>query len=279
VRASSEAAEAVEFALDELGTLGTHYSILARPDVGSVLISAYFENRLLTDVIREAIGNALEVFGLDSDAVESVSWQTVEDRDWMAEWKKHWKPTITGEFVVAPPWDESAYEGKIIIRIEPGMAFGTGTHETTRLCLGAIEKLFRPGMSFLDVGTGTGILAIAAAKIAGDNPACIEACDTDAEAVAIAVENAEINGVSTIEFHPGSLSEAADEFDFICANLTTDVILELLPALVGKSRRFLVLSGILAEHLESVITALEGLGVRDCATETDGEWSAVTVRL
>src|SRR4029079_18467199 len=98
----------------------------------------------------------------------------VPDRDWLAEWKRGWQPVEVGRFIIAPPWSEISVN-RIVIRIEPGMAFGTGTHETTRLCLKAIEKYFRGG-SFLDVGTGTGILAMAAAKLFPE--ARIEAVDT-----------------------------------------------------------------------------------------------------
>ena len=95
-----------------------------------------------------------------------MSLREVADEDWLGEWKKSWQPVAVGErFLIAPPWSviDDARD-RIVIRIEPGMAFGTGTHETTRLCLSAIEEYFA-GESFLDVGTGTGILAIAAAKL------------------------------------------------------------------------------------------------------------------
>src|SRR5205085_3138018 len=104
--------------------------------------------------------------------------RVVEEIDWLAEWKKHWQPTEVGRFVIAPPWQEIDPGDKILIQIEPNMAFGTGTHETTQLCLDAISELYRPQLTFLDVGTGTGILAIAAAKLGGDQ---VLACDTDAD--------------------------------------------------------------------------------------------------
>src|SRR5258708_29342780 len=113
--------------------------------------------------------------------------RAVADEDWLGEWKKSWQPVEVGaRFIIAPPWVEVSHEpNRCVIRIEPGMAFGTGTHETTRLCLVAIEKYFAGG-SFLDVGTGTGILAIAAAKLFPS--ARLEACDTDADAITIASE-------------------------------------------------------------------------------------------
>jgi ribosomal protein L11 methyltransferase len=154
------------------------------------------------------------------------------------------------------------------------MAFGTGTHETTRLCLAAIEKHF-DGQSFLDIGTGTGILAIAAARL---RPAArVEACDTDAEAVEIARENARLNAVGgRVEFRIGSIEATTASADFVCANLTADVIVPLLPALVAATCGRLVLSGILAEQSDWVLTSLRDLGVTICEVGRAGEWIAIT---
>ena len=156
------------------------------------------------------------------------------------------------------------------------MAFGTGTHETTRLCLAAIEKHFT-GESFLDVGTGTGILAIAAAKLFPR--ALIEACDTDEEAVLIARENARLNNVAEqASFRVGTVDNETASANLVCANLTADVILPLLPALVGAACGRLILSGILDSQLQLVISRLDELGIAGplevCA---DGEWIAIVV--
>ena len=131
--------------------------------------------------------------------------------------KKYWKPVEIGRFYPAP-WHE-VDEGKgIVIRIEPNMAFGTGTHETTKLCLEAIDRNYQPGQSFLDVGTGTGILAIAAARMAGPD-AKITAVDNDPDAVAIAIENAKLNSVAErITIETGTMI-GADSHAW-CANLT-----------------------------------------------------------
>jgi ribosomal protein L11 methyltransferase len=156
------------------------------------------------------------------------------------------------------------------------MAFGTGTHETTRLCLAAIEKHFAGG-SFLDVGTGTGILAIAAARLFPD--ARVEAVDNDAQAVGIAAENARLNGVAdNIEFQAGSVDETTASADLVCANLTADVIGSILPQLVGASCGRLVLSGILDVQLETVRTRLHECGLSDpIEIMSDGEWIALIV--
>jgi ribosomal protein L11 methyltransferase len=155
------------------------------------------------------------------------------------------------------------------------MAFGTGTHETTRLCLAAIERHFGGG-SFLDVGTGTGVLAIAAAKL---HPASrVEACDTDPLAVSVAEENARLNGVAErIAFRVGSVEETTASADFVCANLTADVILPLLPALLGATCGRLVLSGVLSTQAEQVCARLVELGAAGYELTRDGEWVAITV--
>ena len=207
-----------------------------------------------------------------------MSVREVADEDWLGEWKKSWQPVEVGErFIIAPPWsDVSDARGRIVIRIEPGMAFGTGTHETTRLCLVAIEKYFAGG-SFLDVGTGTGILAISAGKLVPE--ARIEACDTDAEAVAIACENARLNGVAErITFRVGTVAEATASADLVCANLTADVIVSMLPSLLSVTCGRLILSGILETQWEVVNARLLECGV-SAPSEIiqDGEWIAIIV--
>ncbi len=187
--------------------------------------------------VRAELAAALQIYDLPTAAVSNMTLREVADEDWLGEWKKSWQPVAVGErFLIAPPWSEINDAGnRIVIRIEPGMAFGTGTHETTRLCLAAIEKYFA-GESFLDVGTGTGILAIAAAKLFPQ--ARVEACDTDAEALAIATENARLNDVAErISFRVGSVEESTASAAVVCANLTADVIVPLLPVLIGATLR------------------------------------------
>ena len=266
--------EAVQYALMEAGALGTEIN---DADPSLQIATGYFESLPEREHVRAELAAALRIYDLPSAAVRNMSLREVADEDWLGEWKKSWQPVEVGEhFLVAPPWSEiDDPRGRIVIRIEPGMAFGTGTHETTRLCLAAIEKHFA-GESFLDVGTGTGILAIAAAKLFPD--ARIEACDSDAEAVAIAVENAHLNGVAEcISFRVGSVSESTASAALVCANLTADVIVALLPALVGATCGRLILSGILEEQLLQVIDALRAQGILSPDITQDGEWVAVVV--
>ena len=272
----TEAAEAIEFALNELSAEGTEINNLGPKQHETLNVVGYFNERPPDDEVATQLGIALEIYSLPDDTVIETSWKEVENRDWLAEWKKNWKPTVTGSFIVAPAWQEVVTEDKIVIRIEPSMAFGTGTHETTRLCLRAIEETLAPGETFLDVGTGTGILSIAAAKLQISDPfPKIFGCDTDIESVRIAKENVEINNVNGIELVVGSLDSEMDAFDFVCANLTADVILPMLPLLVAKSKRLLLLSGILVEQEESILKALRNLGCEETLVRKDGEWISV----
>lgn len=260
------AREAVEYALMEAGALGT--------ETTDNTVTGYFAEIPGRERVRAELFEALRIYELPSSSVRDMSVREIEERDWLEEWKQSWQPVEIGRFIIAPPWsDVSDRHDRLIIRIEPGMAFGTGTHETTRLCLDAIQKHFSGG-SFLDVGTGTGILAIAAAKLFPD--AHVEACDTDEAAVTIARENAEANGVAEqINFRVGTVDDSTASADLVCANLTADVISHMLPILVSLSCGKLILSGILETQIEMVQSGLHACGIDDFETAQDGEWVAL----
>ena len=260
--------EAVEYALMEAGALGTETT-----DRG---VTAYFAETPNRERVRNELFEALRIYDLPSSSVRDMNVREVAARDWLEEWKQSWQPVEIGQFIIAPPWSNLGDRlDRHVIRIEPGMAFGTGTHETTRLCLDAIQKHYDGG-SFLDVGTGTGILAIAAAKLSSEPR--IEACDTDETAIAIARENAELNGVADrINFWTGSIADSTASADLVCANLTADVIASLMPALVGVACGKLILSGILETQIEMVQAALHECGIDEFETAQDGEWVALIV--
>jgi ribosomal protein L11 methyltransferase len=286
ITASAEASEAVEFALNELDALGTEINNLGKSGVETLTIIGYFNAQFANQIWQKALLEAVQIYGFSADVIKNTEWREVENQDWLAEWKKHWRPTETGRFIIAPTWETVEETEKIVIRIEPSMAFGTGTHETTRLCLRAIEENYDGALSFLDVGTGTGILAIAAAKLRAPNgerredspDSTLLACDTDEDSIKIAKENAELNEVKGIEFYVGSISAETPGFDFVCANLTADVILPLLPLLLEKSKKFLVLSGILTEQEQLVTDELRKFQISDFRVESDGEWLALQVK-
>jgi len=268
------AREAVAYALMEAGALGTE-TIQREDDLSTVF--AYFDLSPEREHVRTALAEALRIYELPTSSVREMNVREIADQDWLGEWKKSWQPVAVGDrFIIAPPWAEIAdTRDRIVIRIEPGMAFGTGTHETTRLCLTATKRYFAGG-SLLDVGTGTGILAIAAAKLFPD--ARIAAVDTDAQAVEIALENARLNSVANIEFRVGAIDETTASADFVCANLTADVISSILPQLIGATCGRLVLSGILDTQLEALRARLHDCGVSEpLEIMSDGEWIALIV--
>lgn len=288
VTAAPEASEALEYAFNSLEALGTEINYLQNKNSESVIVVGYFNEAPDEEQVQDELHYALCAYGLTEDAIIQTERSKIEDTDWLAEWKKHWKPTTIGGLIVAPPWSDLKEETKIVIRIDPNMAFGTGTHETTQLCLRSIENNYGPGDSFLDVGTGTGILAIAAAKInlrskISDLKSEISnfkllACDTDADAIAIARGNAKLNDVGdAIEFLTGSITDDVPVFDFVCANLTLDVIKPLLPILLAKARKTLVLSGILAEQKAEIVGHLSELGILSPEILQAGEWISVLI--
>ncbi len=277
IAARPEAEEALEFALNELDALGTEINNLGKQRGESIKVVGYFNEMLDPGLVADHIAEALRIHALSDDTVSGVDWHEVENKDWLAEWKKHWKATEIGKFIIAPPWQEVDAVPAIVITIEPNMAFGTGTHETTQLCLTAIGDTYTPSQSFLDVGTGTGILAIAAAKLGGTN---IVACDTDEDSVRLANENAAANGVSgQIDFFHGPIYDGTPVFDLVCANLTIDVILPILPLLISKAGSRLLLSGILVEQEGMIVDKLERSQISNFTIERSGEWICVNVPL
>jgi ribosomal protein L11 methyltransferase len=291
---TADAREAAEYGLMEAGACGTETVASTN---GRVKVLAYFDNATEIQAVRAELVEALRIYGCQPASLVELKTREIADADWLAEWKKHWQPVEVGRFIIAPPWVVSEPRAvatgsnthvelhdpitiapgsdTILIRINPGMAFGTGTHETTRLCLKAIEKYFSGG-SFLDVGTGTGILAIAAAKFAPD--ARVIACDTDAEAIRIARENASLNDAEgRIDFQVSSISEEMPSADFVCANLTAPVIVELLPRLLSVTCDRLVLSGILGSQFEMVHARLVELTATVNEVIQDGEWIALVI--
>jgi ribosomal protein L11 methyltransferase len=285
IETKTEAAEAVEFALNELDALGTEINNLGVKASETLRVVGYFNELPDDETVRFQLDEALNIYGFSSEAILNIDSRAVENADWLAEWKKRWKPTETEKFIIAPPWETVENTGKIVIKIEPSMAFGTGTHDTTKLCLQAIEKHFSPEMSFFDVGTGTGILAIAAAKFAAKNSESqitnskpqILGCDTDEDSIKIARENAELNETPDVGFYVGSIDEETPKFDFVCANITIDVIIPILPQLLEKAEKILALSGILKEQENQIVTELEKFEIKNPKIETSGEWISVII--
>jgi ribosomal protein L11 methyltransferase len=296
ITVDAEASEAVEYALNRLDALGTEINNLGVKQAETLDVIGYFDEQPDREKIEIELNEALRIYDFSPGVIRQKDWRVIGNTDWLFEWKKHWKPTETEKFIIAPTWENVEHSDKIVIRIEPNMAFGTGTHETTRLCLKAIEENFKSGMSFLDVGTGTGILAVAAKKItakqAEDRQKNNEnastntvfetvdffACDTDANSIKIAEENAALNEVEGINFYIGSIAVKTPQFDFICANLTIDVILPILPLLIEKTDKILILSGILKEQENLIIEELKAKRVSNFNVQISGEWISVEIK-
>ena len=205
------------------------------------------------------------------------------DEEWKDKWKAYFKPTkITEHIVVCPSWEEykPASDDEVVISIDPGMAFGTGTHETTALTTLLMEKYLKPGEKVLDVGCGSGILSIIAARLGASR---VLGIDIDDEAVTASEENGELNGVmDTAHFQIGDLTEGVDfQADVVVANLLTHLVLRLSPDIpkhMLPGGRY-VTSGILAEQEASVVQALEELGFTVLETAEKGDWCCIAARL
>lgn len=278
IEASAEATEAVEFGLNEAESLGTEIDNLGKKQNQTLLIKGYFEKgKTNKQLVLQHLEKAFRTYGIDFEAIHQIRKKTLIEKDWLKIWKKHWKPVETEKFIISPPWKKISRKDKQVIYIEPATAFGTGTHETTRLCLRAIERFYEPPMSFFDVGTGTGILAIAVAKLFGDQKQKILACDVDEESVLQAQKNAELNGVKNIEFLLGSMNKNSPICDFVCVNISLEVILPTLPLLAEKTNKILVLSGILKDQKEKMREALLKLDHKSYEIEVLNDWLSIIV--
>ena len=219
----------------------------------------------------------------DLGLIYRISYKELDEQDWAHAWKAYfWPQKISPHLVVKPTWREYPADGdEIVIELDPGMAFGTGTHPTTALCITMIEKYLSRGDSFLDVGTGSGILMIAAAKL-GAGKLC--GVDTDEVAIAVAAKNLELNNVNPKSFRltTGNLGAQANEsYNYIVANIYSHVILELLndiPRLLITGGIF-VCSGIIRESSNSVLAAMENLKFEILETAAKAEWVAIAGRI
>jgi ribosomal protein L11 methyltransferase len=267
------AKEAVTHRLMELGCLGT---IERAAD-----IIAYFDGPADTGLIDKEIASvqsALRQSGLDVPI--AIKHAVIPGEDWNRTWKAGFKPIDVGErFTILPPWEEKK-SGRINLVIDPGMAFGTGHHETTRSCLVLMEKLSRsvsPEARFLDLGTGTGLLAIAAWHLSYKR---VVAVDIDPLAIEATRRNIALNETDIdIEVIEGDIARIDMTFDLIAANLISGVLINLAPALASRlhPRGIAILAGILKGQEDEVIAAMESAGLAFREKLIDGKWVSVVV--
>ena len=231
----------------------------------------FFEDPEASPAAAARLADAGRILGIELE----VKTRSFPDEDWMYAYRKYFhNEQVTPRICVHPPW-EPVPDAPVVVTIDPGMAFGTGRHETTHACLEFIDSLSgAPGAdrSFLDMGTGSGILAFAAAKL-GFGP--VRAFDIDADAVRIARENAEANGVD-VELYVSDLSKKHERARFVVANILGPVLVHFSAGIAGAladgpdSR--LVLSGILDRDYPAVRAAFEGEGLKELDSIVRGEW-------
>ena len=207
----------------------------------------------------------------------ALDTQGVRQEDWENSWKQYYHPIEIGaRLAVAPTWEDYQGHGRTVLRMDPGMAFGTGTHETTALCLSVLEQRVQGGERVLDIGTGSGILAVAALLLGAQSALGV---DIDPMAVRTATENARRNGVEErLTVFVGDLAKGASgTYDIITANIVADAILRLAPAVppLLASGGLFVASGIIDERAEEVAQGLAQAGLAVHKTLTDRGWVAL----
>ena len=216
---------------------------------------------------------------LSIDAEITVSG--VCEEDWANSWKDYYKPIKIGEkMVIVPAWEKyEPNEGEIIVRMDPGMAFGTGTHETTRLVIKLLEKYIKQGMRVADVGCGSGILAICASKLGATE---CKAYDIDPVAVKVANENIKDSGQTNITCEVSDLLYQVDKskpYDVICANIVADIIIRMIPdvGVLMNEKTVILASGIIVERSQDVIDAFEEYGFKIVERIDENGWCALAV--
>ncbi len=213
--------------------------------------------------------------------IPDPSFRFVAEQDWAEAWKRRLEVLCVGErLVIRPSWlDYDAKPGDVVIQLDPGMAFGTGLHPTTQLCMCALEELVQPEMEVLDLGTGSGILAVAAAKLGARR---VLALDKDQQAVKVAHANVIDNGVDErVRVKRGSLSDVSGTFDLVVVNILTRVIMEMVEE--GLSERLqpdgvLVTAGIIADKTADVVTAFERNDLELIERRQRGDWVSLRAK-
>lgn len=236
--------------------------------------------------VTEGFARVIGYFGEDADAEgilerlqghfpeATFELERLDDQPWAETWKLHFHPLrVREDFWVLPPWEEKPAGARAIV-IEPGMAFGTGGHETTALCLDILVDALTPGASVFDLGCGSGILGIAAAALGAGRVLLV---DNDPVSVTVARENADENGFPSIETSGAPVEAIGDRFDLILANILANTLIDLAEPIVDRMnpKGRVVLSGIMLDQAADVRRAYEKLGLRFVEERTQGEWSAL----
>lgn len=251
---------------------------LIKLEEDQIIIKAYFpESEDLQDIIN-SIKNEINTNPMLKGEESNITLNLLNDSDWAENWKKYYKPFKIGEnILIKPSWEDVEIEdGNILIELDPGMAFGTGTHETTWMCTEALEKYIKPGDVVYDIGCGSGILSIASVKLGARK---VVGVDLDPVCVKTSKENAKINNVEDfIDIREGDLLEVVDDkADLIVSN----IIAEVIAGMTGNLKKYLIddgifiASGIIIEKIPLVEDALKENGFDILDTIQKNEWALI----
>ncbi len=253
---------------------------------GPITVRAYLEVNDQLEETRQKIEEALFYLGM-IQPVPTPTYKQIADQNWMEAWKQHYKPILIGErLLILPAWLQNPEPNRIPIKIDPGMAFGTGTHPTTQLCLELMERSTanHPLSTAIDVGCGSGILSIAAVKLGASK---VLGVDIDIESVKNSRENADVNGVGEeLILGQGSVTEVLNgQFEFrqaplVVANILGPILIRLFDAGLAdliESKGEIILSGILNHQAEDVIAAGQAKGLVRGELRQMGDWVALAL--
>lgn len=271
---------AIDDSADYLGRVGKYGEVFPEvKQVDTVKITAYYPEHVDIDAVEKEVAqrlSALSDFGVNTGDIH-YDTQELAEQDWAENWKKYYEPTrISHDLTIVPSWtDYEAKTGEKIIRLDPGMAFGTGTHPTTKMSLFALEQVLRGGETVLDVGTGSGVLSIASSLLGAKS---IYAYDLDEVAVRVAQENIDLNaGTENIHVATGNLLQGVDiQADVIVANILADILINMTEDAyrLVKDEGYLIMSGIISEKWEMVRESAEKAGFFLETHMIQGEWNA-----
>lgn len=248
-------------------------------DRNTVKVSLFVPEERSVAEYKEFIETRLPALGIDA----RLELDGINEDDWAESWKQYYKPVPLGKVTIVPAWEKyEAKDDEIIIRMDPGMAFGTGTHETTRLVIRLMQDRIKGGERVLDVGTGSGILSICASKLGA---AHCNAYDIDPVAVKVARENAKDDGCTNITVGVSDLLRGVDlsegKYDFCVANIVADIIIRMLPDIRDylKEGAPLILSGIIGERADEVRAAATAQGFTVEEEIYENDWVGMLVRI
>ena len=259
-------------------------------DDGIAFLNFYVEEGEDTAPLLERVKEALEELRMFMDIGEcSITESETEDKDWINNWKEYFHQFYVDDILITPSWEEVKEEdkAKMIIHIDPGTAFGTGMHETTQLCMRQLKKYVNADTEILDVGTGSGILSIAALKLGAKHAV---GTDLDPCAASAVKENLEANDISeeSMDMILGNIIDdkeiqdavGYEKYDIVAANILADVLVPLTPVIIHQMKKggIYITSGIIDDKEETVVEAVKAAGLEVLEVTYQGEWVSVTAR-